>query len=158
MAMDGEFPNLEHLYIGPPGSTKHWHTSCLVLPETFQAHLRHFILINFAFPLGSPLLTNTTVGSLVTLVLQSIPPSAYFRPDILFQRFSLIPHLETFIFGFDSPVHNRDVERQLLRELDATPTHSLTFAGWGSKVLVLTWKQFFLTLRLLFSRGLKSRS
>jgi len=117
MAMDGEFPRLEHLYIGPP--TKH--TTGLVLPETFQAHLRHLILINFAFPLGSPLLTGTAAASLVTLVLQRIPPSAYFRPNSLFQRLSLIPQLETFIFGFDSPVHNRDVERQLLREFHMTP-------------------------------------
>jgi len=116
MAMDGEFPRLEHLYIGPP--TNHTTLTGLVLPETFQAHPRHFILTNFAFPLGSPLLINTTAGSLVTLVLQRIPPSAYFRPNNLLQRLSLIPHLEIFIFGFDSPVHNRDVERQLLRELD----------------------------------------
>jgi hypothetical protein len=117
MAMDGEFPILEYLYIGPP--TKH--TIGLKLHEAFQAHLRHFILINFAFSVGPSLLTNTTAASLVTLVLQKIHPSAYFRPNILLQRLSLIPHLETFIFGFDSPVHNRAVERRLLRELDMTP-------------------------------------
>ena len=117
MAMDGEFPTLEHLYMAPP--TKH--TTGLILHETFHAHLRRFILINFSLSVGSPLLTNTTAASLVTLVLQRIHPSAYFRPNALLQRLSLIPHLETFIFGFDSPVHNRDVERQLLRELDMTP-------------------------------------
>ena len=120
MAMDGEFPRLEHLYIGHP--TKHTTgLTGLVLPETFQAQLRHLILTNFAFPLGSPLLTGTAAASLVTLVLQRIPPSAYFRPNNLLQRLSLIPHLETFILGFDSPVHNRDVERQLLREIHMTP-------------------------------------
>ena len=117
MAMDREFPVLEYLYIGPP--TKH--TIGLKLHEAFQAHLRHFILINFAFTVGPSLLTNTTAASLVTLVLQRIHPSAYFRPNDLLQRLSLIPHLETFIFGFDSPVHNREVERQLLRQLDMTP-------------------------------------
>jgi len=117
MAMDGEFPILEHLYIGPP--TKH--TTGLILPETFQAHLRRFILINFAFSVGSPLLTNTTAANLATLVLQRIHPSAYFRPNDLLQRLSLIPHLEKFILGFDSPVQNRDVERRLLRELDMAP-------------------------------------
>ena len=118
MMMDGEFPILEHLYIGPP--TKH--ATGLTLHETFQAHLRRFILKNFAFSVGSPLLTNTAAAGLVTLVLQRIHPSAYFRPNNLLQWLSLIPHLETFIFGFDSPIHNHDVERQLLRELDMTPT------------------------------------
>ena len=116
VTMDEEFPRLEYLYIGPRTVTKH--TTGLVLPETFQAHLRHLILTNFAFPLGSPLLTGTAAASFVTLVLQRISPSTYFRPNNLLQRLSLIPHLETFIFGFGSPVHNRDVERQLLRELD----------------------------------------
>ena len=117
MAMEGEFPILEHLYMGPP--TKH--TTGLILPGTFQAHLRHLILINFAFSLGSPLLTNTTAAALVSLVLQRIHPSTYFRPNHLLQQLSLIPHLETFIIGFDSPVHNRNVERRLLRELVMTP-------------------------------------
>jgi len=130
MAMDGEFPILEHLYIGAP--TKH--TTGLILRETFQAHLRHFILINFAFSVGSPLLTNTTAAALVSLVLQRIHPSAYFRPDNLLQQLSLIPHLETFIIGFDSPVHNRNVERRLLRELVMTPItlpnlHRMGFKG-----------------------------
>jgi len=117
LAMDGEFPILENLYIGAP--TKN--TAGLVLRETFQAHLRHFILINFAFSLGSPLLTSTTAASLVSLVLQRIHPSTYFRPNNLFQQLSLLPHLETLILGFDSPVHNRDVERRLLRELVVAP-------------------------------------
>jgi hypothetical protein len=77
-AMDEEFPILEHLYVGPP--TKQ--NTGLVLPGTFQApHLRHFNLINFAFSVGSPLLTIT--GGLVTLVLQRIHPSAYVRPNNL---------------------------------------------------------------------------
>ena len=119
MAIDGEFPILEHLYIEAP--TKHRDTTGLVLRETFQAHLRHFILINFAFSVGSPLLTNTAAATLVSLVLQRIHPSTYFRPNNLLQQLSLIPHLETFILGFDSPVHNRNAERRLLRELEMTP-------------------------------------
>jgi len=117
MAMDGEFPILEHLYLGPP--TKH--TTGLILHERFQAHLHHFILINFAFSIGSPLFTNTTAAALVSLALQRIHPSTYFRPNSLLQQLSLIPYLETFIIGFDSPVHNRNVERRLLRELDMAP-------------------------------------
>jgi len=117
MEMDGEFPILEHLYMGAP--TKY--TTGLILRETFQAHPRHFTLINFAVSVGSPLLSNTTAAALASLALQRIHPSTYFRPNTLLQQLSLIPHLETFIIGFDSPVHNRNVERWLLRELDMTP-------------------------------------
>jgi hypothetical protein len=107
-AMDKEFPMLEYLFVGPP--TKH--NTGLVLPEAFRApHLRHFILTNFAFSIGSPLLTTVT---LVTLVLQDIHPSAYFRPGDLLRHLSLIPQLETLIVSFNSPVHNRDTERNLL--------------------------------------------
>jgi hypothetical protein len=109
MAMDDEFPMLEYLFVGPP--TKH--NMGLVLPEAFRApHLRHFILTNFAFSIGSPLLTTATL--LVTLVLQDIHPSAYFRPKILLRHLSLVPQLETLIISFNSPVHNRDMERDLL--------------------------------------------
>ncbi|KAH9981816.1 hypothetical protein BJV74DRAFT_66726 [Russula compacta] len=111
VAMDDEFPILEYLYIVP--STKH--NADLMLPKTFRApHLQHLILINFAIPVRSPILT-TAVG-LVTLSLQRIPPSAYFHPDDLLQRLSLMPQLETLGINFHSPVPNRDVERQLLHK------------------------------------------
>jgi hypothetical protein len=117
-AMEGEFPMLEYLYVGPP--TKH--STGLVLPENFQApQLRYFILINFAFSVGSPLLT-MAAAFLVTLVLQKIHPSAYLRPNILLRHLSLIPQLETLTIDFDSPIHNRDAERQLLY----TPTVTRT--------------------------------
>jgi hypothetical protein len=72
-AMDKEFPILEYLYIAP--LTKH--DTTIVLPQTFQApQLRQLILINFATPIGSPLIV-TTLG-LITLALDYIHPSAYF--------------------------------------------------------------------------------
>jgi hypothetical protein len=83
----------------------------LNLPETFRApHLRQLLLKNFATPIESPQLT--TMGNLVTLFLTKIPSSAYFHPNVLLQRLSLMPQLETLWIGFN---FSRDVERQLLR-------------------------------------------
>ncbi|KAH9981814.1 hypothetical protein BJV74DRAFT_887319 [Russula compacta] len=108
-AIDDKFPMLEYLYIGPPTS----HRTSLILPQTFQApQLRHLILFNFAFPVGSPLLT-TAVG-LVTFSLQMIPPSAYFHPNDLLQRLSLMPRLEVLGIDFHTLVPNSEVELQLL--------------------------------------------
>ena len=106
--MDEQFPILERMYI--------WSRTegdrSLVLPRTFQAPLlRHFAL-SIALPIGSPLLT-TTVG-LVTLGLIEIPPSAYFPPNYLLTRLSLMPQLETLLITFYSPLTNRDVGRQSL--------------------------------------------
>ncbi|KAH9981783.1 hypothetical protein BJV74DRAFT_65378 [Russula compacta] len=109
MSMDGEFPRLEYLYIAPPAK----HHESLTLPQNFHApNLRHLILVNFDFPIGSPLLT--TAEGLVTLSLQNIHPSAYFSPNNLLQRLSLMPQLETLGITFHSPVPNRDVKMELL--------------------------------------------
>ena len=109
LAIDDEFPILEHIYIVPLAK----HDMRLILPKTFQApHLRRLLLSNFAIPIRSPLLT-TTVG-LVALSLEWIHPSAYFRPNDLLQRLSLMPQLELLAIGFHSPVPNREVEIQLL--------------------------------------------
>ena len=108
VAMDGEFPILEHIHIGPPTE---YHTG-LTFPQTFQApHLRYFLLKTFALPLGSPLLT--TAVDLVTLSLNSIPSSAYFHPNDLLQRLSLMRQLEILGISFQSPVPNIDLEGQL---------------------------------------------
>ena len=109
LTMDDEFPILEYLLIGRLIK----HNMGLVLPKTFQApHLHHLLLSNFAIPIRSPLLT-PAVG-LVTLSLEFIHPSAYFRPNDLLQRLSLMPQLEALEIGFHSPVPNREVEMQLL--------------------------------------------
>jgi hypothetical protein len=107
--MEGHFPQLEFLYIAPLSK----HRTSLILPRTFRAsHLRHLVLINFAFPMQSPFPTTTT--SLIALSLQMIHPSAYFPPSDLLPQLSLMPQLETLGIGFHSPLPNRDVERQLL--------------------------------------------
>ncbi|KAH9981794.1 hypothetical protein BJV74DRAFT_887302 [Russula compacta] len=116
-AIDDEFSTLEYMYIKRPSKLD----TCLVLPKTFQApRLRHLILGDFAIPIRSPLLT-PAVG-LVTLFLQWIHPSAYFHPNDLLQRLSLMPQLEVLGIGFRSPVPNREVEMQLLDS--PTTTHA----------------------------------
>ncbi|KAH9992554.1 hypothetical protein BJV74DRAFT_884673 [Russula compacta] len=111
LAMDDEFSMLEYLYIQPLAK----HNMGLILPETFQApHLRHLILMNFAISIRSPLLTTVVPVDLVTLSLQWIHPSAYFRPNDLLQRLSLMPQLEVLGISFHSPIPNRDVVMTLL--------------------------------------------
>jgi hypothetical protein len=112
IALDGEFPILEYLLIhhSYSASTDTHHDTSLNIPETFRApHLRHLLLMGFAIPIESPLLTN-----LVTLNLDLIPPSSYFHPNALLQRISLMPQLEILgvFFSLHSP--SGDVERQLL--------------------------------------------
>ena len=111
IVIDEEFPVLEHLFIAPT-DFKSLDTG-LILPNTFRApQLRHLILMGFAFPIGSPLLTIT--AGLVTLSLLSLPSSSYFHPNELIQRLSHLPHLEKLMIDFDSPVPNHDAEGQLL--------------------------------------------
>ncbi|KAI0289087.1 hypothetical protein BC826DRAFT_1107285 [Russula brevipes] len=108
--MDDEFPVLETVVLG---SLIRPNTGLLTLPNTFRApQLRYLILMCFAFPIGSPLLT--TAAGIVVLSLVDIHRSAYFPPNELIQRLSLMPHLEALVIAFHSPVPNREVERQLL--------------------------------------------
>ena len=109
--MDEEYPFLEYLIIAPPAEDR---STVLRLPETLQApHLRHLMLIGFALPIGSRLLT-TAVG-LVTLYLRMKDPSTYFHPSALLHWLSFMPQLETLVIAFFFPVPNREVERQLTR-------------------------------------------
>ena len=108
LAIDEEFPMLEHLYIGPPTE---FHAD-LTFPQSFKApHLRYLLLKTFSFPLGTPLLTTTV--NLVTLSLNSIPSSAYFHPNDLLQRLSLMCQLEILGISFQSPVPNIVFEAEL---------------------------------------------
>lgn len=108
-AIGDEFPVLDYLYVAAP--TKE--TTNLVLPQTFRApHLRHLVLDNVICPIASPLLMPTM--GLLTLSLLNIHSSAYFSPNDLLKRLSLMPQLETLGIVFHSPVSNRHVERQLL--------------------------------------------
>jgi hypothetical protein len=109
MAMDEKFPRLEYLYIGPPTE----HNTSLDFPQNFQApHLRNLLLKFFAFPIGIPLLTTTV--DIVTLSLNSIPPSTFFHPNDLLQRLSLMCRLEILGISFQPPAPNLDSEVSLL--------------------------------------------
>ena len=107
--MSDEYPLLEYLIISLPVDDK---TTILTFPETLQApHLRHLLLIGFALPIGSRLLT-TAVG-LVTLCLVMANPSTYFHPNTLLQWLSFMPHLETLLISFLFPDRSRHVGGQL---------------------------------------------
>jgi hypothetical protein len=128
-AVREEFPMLEYLGIGP--LTKN--SSGLILPNTFRApHLRHLILINFAFPTGASLLPMAGAG-LVTLLLADIPSSPYFFPDNFLQQLSILSQLEILVIGFRSPVPNRDVERQLLHRPIMAPVILPNLRWFGFK-------------------------
>ncbi len=116
ITLDGEFPILEYLLIEHQQKQRPvtWRNRNLNFPETFRApHLRHLVLMNFVIPIGSPLLV--TMGNLATLSLNMIPLSAYFHPNALLQRLSLMPQLETFGITFNSHFPSGDIQRQLLR-------------------------------------------
>ena len=107
-AMDQKFPMLEYLYMGPPAE----HNTSLDFPQHFQApHLRNLLLNFFALPISTPLLT--TAVDVVTLSLNSIPPSAFFHPNDLLQRLSLMRQLEVLGISFQPPAPNLDSEIQL---------------------------------------------
>ena len=109
MALDEEYPVLEFLLLSPwVGDEK----TKLVFPETFQApHLRHLVLVGFALPIGSRLLT-TAVG-LVTLCLRMDHPATDVHPNTLLHWLSFMPQLEKLVILFLFAVSNRDVQRQL---------------------------------------------
>jgi hypothetical protein len=114
--LDGEFPILEYLIIEHQQYLGHVtrRNRNLKLPETFRApHLRHLLLQNFTNLIGSPLFT--TMRNLVNLFLNIIPPSAYFHPNALLQRLSLIPRLEIFVITLNSHFPSGDTAKQLLR-------------------------------------------
>jgi hypothetical protein len=108
MAMDGQFPVLERLFIWPTSEDN----MTLLLPTEFQApHLRMLSLTHVVLPMRSPLLT-AAVG-LVSLGLWEMPPLAHFQPSNLVARLSSMPQLECLSIGFKSAVPARDVEGQL---------------------------------------------
>jgi len=108
-SIDKEFPILEHLYISP----LFYNDDGFVLPETFRApNLRHLVLVNFALPVGSPLLATAT--GLVTFSLSFIPPSVSWHTTDLLQRVSSMPHLQTLGISFRSAASNHVVGRRLV--------------------------------------------
>ena len=116
ISLDGEFLNLEYLFIKHKGYLRSTdkHSMSLNLPETFRApHLHRLFLRNFTISIGSPIFTN--MENLVSLSLSLIPRSAYFHPNALLQRLSLMPQLEILGVTFNSYYPSGDVKRQLLR-------------------------------------------
>ena len=119
-----EFPMLEYLYIEP--LNKH---NSLSLPGTLQApRLRHLVLFNFTFQIGSPILDD-----LVTLSLENIDTSTYFDVNELFQRLSHMPQLETLRISFHSSLSDKDVERNLSQRPPSTDVTlpNLRWFGFG---------------------------
>ena len=110
MAFNEEYPVLEYLILVPRKEM----SAALMLPVTLQApHLRHLLVIDFVLPMGSQLLT--TAMGLVMLTLVMGHPSTYFRPNTLLRWLSFMPQLEALQIGLSPfPVHNHDVERQLM--------------------------------------------
>jgi len=122
-AIDNEFPMLEFLNV--EASTKD--DGNLMVPDTFRApHLRHLMVINFDFPLGSPLLTTSI--ALVTLSLQKIDVSASFSPNELLQRLSLMPQLETL--GILFHYHALNIIERGLMEMPITSSVTLPHLRW----------------------------
>ena len=110
VAMDGEFPKLEYLYIGPPSTQD----SVPKFPDTFRApHLRHLILRGFALPIWSQFFTASVNHNLVTLSLQDVHQSAYFSPNHLLQRLLGMSQLETLGITFQPLLPDGDFGRKL---------------------------------------------
>ncbi|KAH8984043.1 hypothetical protein EDB92DRAFT_1547149 [Lactarius akahatsu] len=84
----------------------HSQTSEIVLPKRFleggAPQLRHLILTGAALSPLQPLLTSAT--SLVSLVLERIPSSAYFSPDSLITQIRAMPFLQVLSISFLSTV------------------------------------------------------
>jgi len=109
MAMDEQFPVLEHLFIWPPSEGD----MTLMLPTKFQAPvLRQLSLTYVSLPMGSPLLTVAT--GLTYLELWNMPPAAFFPPSYLATRLSSMTQLESLSIGFTSPISTHDVESRPL--------------------------------------------
>jgi hypothetical protein len=117
VAIDDEYPILEYLIIFYAIEDR---STILTLPETLQApHLRHLMMVGFALPTRVRLLTN--VVGLTTLCLVMVNPSTYFHPNTLLRWLAFMLQLETLMFGFGSPVSNREVERKFMHSSITTP-------------------------------------
>ncbi len=105
--IDKEFPMLECLIIKP--SDIHIWPLGLKLPDTLRVpRLRHLVLIDFTFPITSPLLT--TAMHLVTLSLK-FKFVGHCRPHDLLKRLALLPRLETLVIAFNPLV--LEIEEQV---------------------------------------------
>ncbi|KAI0289839.1 hypothetical protein BC826DRAFT_1187596, partial [Russula brevipes] len=98
-AMVDPAPVLEHLML-------HSQSAEFVLPKCFlngdAPQLRYLILTGASLATLHPLLTSAT--SLVSLILERIPSSAYFSPGSLVAHIRSMPHLQTLSISFLSTV------------------------------------------------------
>ena len=112
MAIDGEYPILEHLLLSDLRKDKN---TVFALLETLQTpHLRHLV-IDCSIPIPSSIRLLGTAAGPVILNLAMRHPSTYFQPTVFLQLLSSMPQLEMLLIFFYFPVPNRDVERQLMR-------------------------------------------
>ena len=163
IALDGEFPILEFLLIDNQRYHRPVirHKKNMAFPETFRAsHVRELVLDNFATSIESP--TLTTMGNLIRLDLWKIPSSAYFHPDVLLQRLSFMPQLETLAIGFNFYNPRREVGLQTLIMTQVTLPNLrwLAFGGPSTYLeALLAWVTIPLLERLqvyLFNRMIYS--
>jgi hypothetical protein len=105
--IDGEYPMLEYLNLRPSTETLLF----LKLSKTFRApYLRHVVLKNFDFPVGSPVFTTAVPVGLVTLCLSKASTSL--QPKNLLQWLASMPQLETLFINL-LPIPNHIIESQL---------------------------------------------
>ena len=109
---DKEFKALEFLYIVPLS----YNDISVVFPERFRApNLRHLVLVNFALPMGSALLS--TAAGLITITLNYIPPSGSCHPIDFLHQVSSMPQLRTLRISF--PL-DHDVTRSVMNTMNVT--------------------------------------
>jgi hypothetical protein len=131
MATNEKFSILERLIIVTSSGDK---STILILSGTLQTpHLRHLVLIGFALPMRSRVLT--TAMGLITLALVETDRCTRFRPNTLLQWLSFMPQLETLLIVFLYAVFDYHVEKQLTHTSMTTPSHFLTSAGLGSEAI-----------------------
>jgi len=128
MALEGEFPILEVLWLGPttrlePG---------FMLPKSLRApHLRRLGLSKITFPIRAPLFTTSI--NLVTLSLEWLPPSVYFHPNDIVHPLSQVPRLEALAISFHRPGPKLSVNREPLTTYLTLPNlRWFVFQGAGA--------------------------
>ncbi|KAF8490533.1 hypothetical protein F5888DRAFT_1808005 [Russula emetica] len=115
MILQGEFPNLEYLFIEQ--HPYYWpeaeHSTFVNIPKTFRApRLRYLVVMGLQISIGSPLFK--TIGNSVALELR-ISFIGYLHPNILLQQLSVVRQRETPGNTFDHHLPSDDIDRQSLQ-------------------------------------------
>jgi hypothetical protein len=112
MILQGEFPNLEYLFIErhPYYGPKARHITTVDIPKTFRApRLRYLVVMGFHIPIGF-----ATIGNPVALSPR-LKFVDYFHPNVLLQQFSVMPQQETPGNTFNTHLPIDDINRQSLQ-------------------------------------------